>query len=382
MEPENIGIGEIIKQVHANPEKYAGIIARRVARLIIKLSVSKEKNTESLDPDQVMTTANRVPSLKQIEKISPIVIELMQEHSQTWNHQWEDSEKDVAKMPIHPMMRALVSQACMELLANQIHAHVELSQYIHDNTDLSIRTLHQPERLNMFEHGIIPKNRIFHDIGDKNAQIWVGHEALRKHISSKWVKHDNIITLLRKESENKDFTITVLLRGQNIKIFEDQVLIFRDGKIHVHSWPDTEIDNLPLLSEFFCDFESIENIESLNTKTGWCMHRITGTSSIAEKDEESTSVTTSMTLCVNYDDPSLSFSTHSKRFVINGNAFTLDTTKKVISVLAHWEIIEIPYSAVGKIVKEPNGQEYFTFHQNGEEKKLIFSDWKPQIESL
>lgn len=43
MEPENIGIGYIIQQVHANPEKYAETIARRVARLIIKKLVIAEQ---------------------------------------------------------------------------------------------------------------------------------------------------------------------------------------------------------------------------------------------------------------------------------------------------------------------------------------------------
>ncbi len=36
MEPENIGIGRIIKEAQNNPDKYAEIIARRVVRLIIK----------------------------------------------------------------------------------------------------------------------------------------------------------------------------------------------------------------------------------------------------------------------------------------------------------------------------------------------------------
>lgn len=80
-------------------------------------------------------------------------------------------------------MRNLVSRACMELLANQLHTHGELAQYIHNHTDLGIRTLHQPERLTMFEHGIIPRNRIFHDIGDENTQLWSGHETQRKHVS-------------------------------------------------------------------------------------------------------------------------------------------------------------------------------------------------------
>jgi hypothetical protein len=85
---------------------------------------------------------------------------------------------------------------------------------------------------------------------------------------------------------------------------------------------------------------------------------------------------------VNLEKPDLSYVTPSKRFVMNGNVFTLDTINGLILVLANWEIIEIPYTSVGEIVKEPNGQEYFTFHQNGEEKKLIFSGWKPEVVSL
>lgn len=63
------------------------------------------------------------------------------------------------------------------------------------------------------------------------------------------------------------------------------------------------------------------------------MHRITGTKNIQEKDEETKSITQSITLCMNDDRPELSFTTQSKRFLINGNAFTLDTTNGAIVVL-------------------------------------------------
>jgi len=44
MEPENIGIGKIIQEVQSNPEKYAEIIARRVARLSIeKLAIAEQE---------------------------------------------------------------------------------------------------------------------------------------------------------------------------------------------------------------------------------------------------------------------------------------------------------------------------------------------------
>lgn len=142
------------------------------------------------------------------------------------------------------------------------------------------------------------------------------------------------------------------------------------------------MSNFILLWEFECDFESIEKWESLTTKTLWNMHRITGTKNMETKDEERTSITSSMTLCVNEDYPSLSFSTHSKRFIMNGNAFTLDLTKNIICVLAHWKIIEIPYTSIWKIIKEGDGNEYFTFNKDGIDRKLTFSDGKPEIISL
>lgn len=182
MEPENIGIGKIIHEVQSNPEKYAEIIARRVARLIIKKLVIAEEEGQVLNDDQLLGVADRIPSQKQIEKISPLVVQLIQEHARG-STSLTETETETPKKRIHDSMRNLVSRACMQLLANQLHTHGELAQYIHDHIDLSIKTLHQPERLTMFEHGIIPRNRIFHDLGDEDIQLWSGHETQRKHVS-------------------------------------------------------------------------------------------------------------------------------------------------------------------------------------------------------
>lgn len=45
MEPENIGIISAIDSVHKEPEKFAFVIARRTARLIMKEILKKEQNT-------------------------------------------------------------------------------------------------------------------------------------------------------------------------------------------------------------------------------------------------------------------------------------------------------------------------------------------------
>jgi len=60
--------------------------------------------------------------------------------------------------------------------------------------------------------------------------------------------NENIITLLRKDSENGDFKITAVLQGQNIRIFEDQILVFNHGKISIYSKPQTDsLENFELL---------------------------------------------------------------------------------------------------------------------------------------
>lgn len=63
------------------------------------------------------------------------------------------------------------------------------------------------------------------------------------------------------------------------------------------------------------------------------MHRITGTKNIGEKNEEISSITSSITLCINNENPPLSYATPSKRFIMNGNSFTIDATNGVIVVL-------------------------------------------------
>lgn len=172
----------------------------------------------------------------------------------------------------------------------------------------------------------------------------------------------NIIVLLKNNQGSQD--VKPILRGKSIKIFGDQVLVFQDEKIYVHNGPEMGIDDFPLLSEFPCDFESIENIEYLKTKSEWHMYRITGTKNIEEVNEESTSITSSITLCVNEDSPELSYSTTSKRFLMGGNGFTVDTTNGVIIALTRGNTVRIPYSEIHGMKKEGNGEEYFVFNQD------------------
>lgn len=64
------------------------------------------------------------------------------------------------------------------------------------------------------------------------------------------------------------------------------------------------------------------------------MYRITGTKTIENENEESTSITQKMTFCMNPRNLQLSYTTTSKRFIMDGQGFTLDTTHGVIIVLA------------------------------------------------
>jgi hypothetical protein len=378
MEPENIGIGGIIRKVHAAPTEYAEIIARRVLRLIIKQLVVNEKEWRALSPIELKSVASRIPSDEEIGKMYPLVVELIKEHQRSvGGNVSEDSGKDILeKKPIHPLLRALVSQACMQLLANQLHKHGELAQYIHDKPDLSIRILHQPERLIIFEHAIIPTNRIFHNLGDENTQLWTGHETENKHISSKWARNDNIIVLLERDPETKNFTINPILQGENIKIFEDQVLVFQDGMVSLYSKPDENNPNeFPLLWEFQCDIDTVEKVASFTTKTWWSMHRITG----KKKNQDNVVEEKKVTLCFNREHPKLSYTTGSRRHIINGNAFTIDSTTGQITILASWKIQKIACRQSSGIVRLPNGEQYFEFTQRWLSMRLGFSDGSPVV---
>lgn len=380
MEPENIGIGDIIKQVHDDPNKYLEFIARRTARLIIKWSVSKQKKKKPLAPEEIVTIANRVPSEELIKEISPLVIELIEEHAwrETLLLEEADATKPPEKIVIHPLMRQLISQACMQLLANELHTHhAELAQFVHDNTDLSIRILHQPERLIIFEHAIIPTNRIFHDVGDENTQLWTGHETQNKHISAKWTRHDNILVLLKRDPETKNFAITPILQGEDIRIFKDQILVFRKGIVSVYGKPDKNtLDKLPLLWEFACDIDSIENVTSFKEKTWWYLHQMTGT----KKSQDNTMLEKSeMTLCLNERHPSLSYTTDSERYVINDIPFTIDTTRRQFVILAQWKIQRIAFREILEIVKLPTGGWCVDFMQRWLHMRLAFSGSTPIV---
>lgn len=179
--------------------------------------------------------------------MSPIVVQLIQEHARG-STSLTETETETPKKRIHDSMRNLVSRACMELLANQLHKHVELAEYIHSHPDLSIRILNQPERRSIFEHGVIPGNRTLLDIGDANTQFWTGHDTQKRHISSDGVKKDNILMLLERNTESDNFRISSILHGENIKIFENQIIVFRDSVVSIYKKPDNNNPrNLTLL---------------------------------------------------------------------------------------------------------------------------------------
>jgi hypothetical protein len=299
-----------------------------------------------------------------LERTTTMVVAALQQQTP-----WQDQQVKIDDKSI-----ALVNLAAMHLLWDWLHTQGQ-AELAHNIQPYGTSIL-QPARLQSADYGIAQRNQIFHDIGNDNEQLWIGHK--RKSSSRRWKlsKVDNIITLLRKESEGGEFEISSILQGDNIKIFEDQIIVFRDGVVSIYKKPDkNNLGEFPLLWEFQCDIDTVEKVASFTTKTWWSMHRITG----KKKNQDSVAEEKKVTLCFNREHPKLSYTTGSRRHIINGNAFTIDSTKGQIAILASWKIQKIGCRQSSGIVRLPNGEQYFEFTQRGLSMRLGFSDGSPVV---
>lgn len=374
MEPENIGIGNIIEAVYRKPEKWSRfVIAPMVLRLLAK-ETRQQNEWKPASIREAVLTADRHPTIAQLDKVSALVLDILNEHM-VWIESNESS--------VDHESRSLVGRACMHLLWDWLHARWqrELAHYIHNSNHISS----QPARLHLLDHGIIPDNRILHTWGDENTQLWSGNDTQRKY-RWKWHKWDSVIVLLKKEKEGADFKVNIALRGQKNHIAETHILNFTDTDIEVYDNNPAYLDeesHFLLYWKFPCEIGQIETIEpAVKTKNWWYMYRVTGTKTIENQNEESTSITQKMTFCMNPRNLQLSYTTTSKRFVMDGQGFTLDTTNGVIIVLAQWDTVRIPYSKIIGLKKEWNGQEYFVFNQDWVQKKLTFSGGEPEVSEM
>jgi hypothetical protein len=82
MEPENIGIGGLLEDVHFKPGKYARRhIAPKVLDLLKEETIQQsEGKPVSIKNDVVVAEQN--PTKNQIKKVAPTVIEILKKHRQ------------------------------------------------------------------------------------------------------------------------------------------------------------------------------------------------------------------------------------------------------------------------------------------------------------
>lgn len=374
MEPENIGIQSLLETVQNEPEKYTRLIALMAIRLLWQETIQngKEKPVSIRD---TLITASHKPNEIQIQRTREIVERVLQEHFKNWRtNNLVDQES-----------YWVISRACMHLLGLWLKKRWQwkLAHDIHDAPYSN--SLLQAERLALLDRGIIAENQIFHVLSNEHTQIWSGHETQRKYV---WKSRPrNILAqVTKREWGIQKADIFPLLRAESIHIAKNHILGFSGRKIEIFDKPssdDNDNYNITTLFLLDCSIGNIENIEGpLSVRTWWDLYRITGKQTKEDGTKESTTITQKITLCVNLEKPGFSYVTPSKRFLVNGNVFTLDTAKNMICVLAHWKIIEIPYTSIWEIIKEGDGNEYFPFTQNGIDKKLTFSSGEPEIISL
>ncbi len=109
MEPENIGIANMVKAVHDNPDAHSTIIGRRAARIAMR-RISQSKHARPLDDTEILATAGGIITPLQVESYARLTEMVIAEHA--------NKSKDES---VHEKVRSAVAQACMELLGDTLH---------------------------------------------------------------------------------------------------------------------------------------------------------------------------------------------------------------------------------------------------------------------
>lgn len=329
MEPEKIGILDLVNMVHSKPSRFAEPIAKMTLKMVVQDLQKRVKLWERLSVAEIMASANQHPTAEQIQALKTIVTHLIREHATGKLPEW---------INIESATRDIVARACMPLLADQLHSkwHVELAHYIH-NTPHIQQILLQPERLQMLEYWIIPDNRILGPSDAGNNQLWIGHDAKKKYAGKEKARIPNIIVWLQRTDENTTFQVSPILIWDRIHIASSQILVFQWEKILVHETPqkkDAKYES-SLLTSFDHDLDKIDNIESFGLeRTPWQMYRITGKKhQTGDGTSEEGSIVKSVTIAINQEKPDLSYITSSKRYKIGKQWFTIDRDSEKIIFL-------------------------------------------------
>lgn len=374
MEPENIGIADMVKAVHDNPKAHSTIIGRRAARIAMR-RISQSKHARPLDDTEILATAGGTITPLQVESYARLTEMVIAEHA--------NKSKDGS---VHEKVRSAVAQACMELLGDTLHRrwYVDLAHYIHNSPNTEI-ILSQPHRLCILEHGIIPLNRVY-DYDNKDVQFWTGHDTeIGKYTGSNSTHIPNLLMILTK-NDNWWMSLSVKLKGERITTFSGTTVVRRRGGVDIYSDPvftwKEWYDLHPIIS-FETPFERFQEMELTSNHTWWHLHKVRGT--IAPWEDESLrsqNTTENLTLCINIKNPALSFMKTGEKWLLNNYPYMIDSEESEIILFTQDGTKKIPYKEIGSLIKEPNGEEYIPFSTDEGEKRLVYKNWGLQIANV
>lgn len=381
MEPEKIGLLSTIEEVCKNPAKVSEFIAR-LAHKIDRYDILRRKRAKQpMSIRDIMTLAEPKLSGEKLLALRTVVEKLIEAHM-TW--EFDDSTG------IDKNARDTVARACMYFLGDKLSksGHKELAHYIHNTPHISM-IINQPERLQMLEYGLIPDNRIYTNATlDSTQQLWIAHDAENGYRWAKEARIPNTIAVLSERAKN-DFSIETLLHGERIHTSASEVLVFENGSVQVHWVPEKDGDSFTTLQKgaFLTEMSEIKQIEALSPeRTPWTMYRIKWVQQTEAQDgvSESRSIELGKTLCVNSQNPELSFITPSKRYKIDKTGFVIDTDKSCLQIL--WtqgiEIFSFEFSHIYGVYKHKSIESLYFSDKENSRKKITFEQGQAQIKEI
>jgi hypothetical protein len=257
MEPEKLGLLDIIAQAHSNPQVFAPIIARRVARLIISEIIEKDNTAhDSMNPLELIAIsmilrAKNPPERKAemdacVAILTPIVIKLIEEHR----------GGKVEKFYPNSTLRELVAHASLQILANHLEKEGkhELGHFLKQHTvshpenadkkrSYSLKLIDDKNRMALMDRGIVNANPLTgvekikvpndtpslpqgetsseeEEVEVERNRLWIGHDTQDAFKPKDTTEIHNIIV----EMSSEDDTIRKIIEAPHISRMGEHII--------------------------------------------------------------------------------------------------------------------------------------------------------------